>query len=506
MPRPPTHPTRPDDCDKGTNDEKSNPGTNNARTTTLQSYLRMILLGMAVAMMLQAIFCGDSSILNNRRRQQHHSRNTRLKANRHTNNDARRQQQEGGQDDPTTAMAHGRTATTKNTFQWSATRRRIPNLSSIFAAFSSWRFFRSSSPSSQSFDFQVLLSDPEYSSSSGAIQPYVLEEYKLVFFTTPKVGCTTWKLLFRKMTLGKDINDDNFMTMIDHVVSPKMVHDPNHNQLKRLGDYTLDEATHMMTSPKWTRALFVRDPLERFVSAYLDKGVSQSHMENTCCHKNNDDQQDNNQKGGWAFISAAAASSWCVDQINESAQAAFAILKNCSDPHWMPQSKRISAKYLQQVNFLSRLETVQQDSETLLRRIGAWHDFGQTGWGIEHTDRIFTPRLDVPDLQPQQEHEPTTTRRTTRNGGTLRQLDADTSRATVTTTRNTKQTRTNKKIKGALMDLMDGQHHATHASDKMTQHITSLNFYLELLDYYREDYENPIFNFTIPSFDITIST
>ncbi len=31
-------------------------------------------------------------------------------------------------------------------------------------------------------------------------KPTVIEEYKLIFFTIPKVACTEWKFLFRKMS------------------------------------------------------------------------------------------------------------------------------------------------------------------------------------------------------------------------------------------------------------------------------------------------------------------
>ena len=40
------------------------------------------------------------------------------------------------------------------------------------------------------------------------------------------------------------------------------------NGLKVLTDYSLQEANEMLTSEKWTRAMFVRDPKERVLSAY----------------------------------------------------------------------------------------------------------------------------------------------------------------------------------------------------------------------------------------------
>ena len=38
--------------------------------------------------------------------------------------------------------------------------------------------------------------------------------------------------------------------------------------LKVLTDYSLEEANGMLTSEEWTRAMFVRDPKERALSAF----------------------------------------------------------------------------------------------------------------------------------------------------------------------------------------------------------------------------------------------
>jgi hypothetical protein len=41
----------------------------------------------------------------------------------------------------------------------------------------------------------------------------------------------------------------------------------------------------MMTSPNWTRAIFVRDPKQRFLSAFLDKAIGNDgwHVLKQCC-------------------------------------------------------------------------------------------------------------------------------------------------------------------------------------------------------------------------------
>ena len=74
--------------------------------------------------------------------------------------------------------------------------------------------------------------------------PIVLEKHKLLFFTVPKVGCTVWKSLFRRMQGFADWNS----------ATP---HDPATNGLRYLRDYPFKEIRQMINDPEWTRAIFV---------------------------------------------------------------------------------------------------------------------------------------------------------------------------------------------------------------------------------------------------------
>ena len=260
--------------------------------------------------------------------------------------------------------------------------------------------------------FRIELSDREYK-GGWHDPPFVIEKYRLLFFSTAKVGCTHWHLLFMRMVYNR--------TYAPH--QEDSVHAQAVNQLKLLRHYSVQQATHMMTSPDWTRAIFVRDPMERFVSAYLNKALGpQDFIYNHCCHGN----------------------ATCRSRLKQSAEAAFPIMKQCTDQHWRPQSHRISHKYMQQVNFIGRMETMQQDTERLLRHIGAWEQYG--------THSISTK---------------TTTANSTYSSNFTQPRHA-------------------------------GQHHATGASSKLAQHITP-KLYQQLLEYYRVDYDNPYFNFTPPN-------
>jgi hypothetical protein len=111
----------------------------------------------------------------------------------------------------------------------------------------------------------VQYGDSIYVRTGWDAAPIVLEDYKVVFFTTAKVGCTVFKQLFRRMLGIPQWQDVNLPHLIPW--------NPEVNGLRYLYHYNRTAASHMMTAPDWTRAIFVRDPKTRFLSAYLDKVV-----------------------------------------------------------------------------------------------------------------------------------------------------------------------------------------------------------------------------------------
>jgi len=193
--------------------------------------------------------------------------------------------------------------------------------------------------------------------------PIVIESHKLLFFSIPKVGCTVWKQLFRRMMGYKDWKLQDGETFVPH--------NPEFNGLKYLYNYSLQEASVMMTSPEWTRAVMVRDPKHRFLSAFLDKAVSNDHQHifDRCCKDSLNPEA-------------------CV----EDAQTIEGFLKLCSvceDGHWRSQHARLESKYWPYIDWVGHVETAAQDAKKLLQQIGAWEDFGQTGWGQYGNATIF---------------------------------------------------------------------------------------------------------------------
>ncbi len=94
---------------------------------------------------------------------------------------------------------------------------------------------------------------------------YLDEAQRIIFFTIPKVACSEWAKLFRRMS-----------------GLPNWADDP-HYQADRplLSTLSPDQATSSMNDPTWTHAVFLRDPAERLLSAYLDKFVRDRHYRMT---------------------------------------------------------------------------------------------------------------------------------------------------------------------------------------------------------------------------------
>jgi Sulfotransferase family len=168
-----------------------------------------------------------------------------------------------------------------------------------------------------------------------------------------------WSKLFRRMMGYSDWNVEELKKMLPW--------NPATNGLRYLYDYSPKRATEFMTDPNWTRAIFVREPKSRFLSAYLDKGFHPTYMRDMCCRYSRD----------------------CVDLARTSLEGFLQVVYNCSDSHWRPQNQRMQAKYWPYINFVGHMESVTDDAKRLLKQIGAWEHYGQNGWGLSQNDSIF---------------------------------------------------------------------------------------------------------------------
>ena len=129
-------------------------------------------------------------------------------------------------------------------------------------------------------------------------------------------------------------------------------HNPRHNGLTYLSDYTLEEANRRMQSPNYTRAIFVREPKERFLSAFLDKALSNegTHVQSKCCPSGD-----------------------CVKQAQTFPGFINLVVKGCKNPHWDSQAKRMEPKYWKYIDFVGHVDNAPDDAKRLLKKVGAWY-------------------------------------------------------------------------------------------------------------------------------------
>ncbi|KAJ8907754.1 hypothetical protein NDN08_007860 [Rhodosorus marinus] len=108
-------------------------------------------------------------------------------------------------------------------------------------------------PAPADFDMGSILASPL------ASRLIVSESLKAMYCPLPKVACSNWKSLFRKLE-----GFQNYKNLA-------LAHDKANSGLKYLKDYTEEEALKMVQDPEWLKFVVVRDPATRLLSAYLDK-------------------------------------------------------------------------------------------------------------------------------------------------------------------------------------------------------------------------------------------
>jgi hypothetical protein len=178
--------------------------------------------------------------------------------------------------------------------------------------------------------------------------PIIIPQYKLVFFSVPKVACTTFKFLFRRMMGVKDWKNQDYSLVLPH--------NPKYNQLKYLWDYSPEEANRMMTSPDWTRAVFVRDPKQRLLSAFLDKAIA------------ND---------GWHVVKACCHEALRCNDIEPTRKKVSELLKTCHDDYWDSRQNRIVPQWNLDVPCCQETRDCREKAQTIegfLDTIRSCHD------------------------------------------------------------------------------------------------------------------------------------
>lgn len=217
-------------------------------------------------------------------------------------------------------------------------------------------------------EFQVFSTDSVMSKrpQDWDMSPIVVEEYKLLFFTTPKVACTLFKQLFRRMKGMKDWKSQD--------IKKNLPHNPKANGLVYLNKFNTSFAREIFLDPSWTKAIFIREPKKRFLSAYLDKAVSNNALfiRDKCCARSLVERKNCRKK---------ETCRQCVHNGSQDLKGFLNLIHKCKDPHWDLQSNRMEPKYWRFINFIGKMENITHDAERLLRQVGAWDKYGRSGWG-----------------------------------------------------------------------------------------------------------------------------
>ena len=127
----------------------------------------------------------------------------------------------------------------------------------------------------------------------------------------------------------------------------------------------MSQENHKMKDPTWMKAIFLRDPKERLLSAYLDKVVREPEYIRRVHGRD------------------PASFPEFADFVEEITTKGF------SDAHWASQTDHLGDKWWPYINFVGRVSHAKEDAEALLKQVGAWEKYGASGWGRDGSERMF---------------------------------------------------------------------------------------------------------------------
>ena len=187
---------------------------------------------------------------------------------------------------------------------------------------------------------------------------WIERRYRFAFRPIQKAGSAVFQQLFHKMR-----------------GDPRYDEPPWHKPgIVSMGHCEPEEQVRVLTDPGWTRAVVLRDPFERLLSAYLHKVSGDPRI----ARKLTGDEERTEPLDFSGFVGVLAEP---FDP------------RRVSDPHWDPQSKFIADVSL--FNFIIPFDRLGTLGQELLRSLGAWEEHGRVGWGPER-EFAFLERNDAP--------------------------------------------------------------------------------------------------------------
>lgn len=182
-----------------------------------------------------------------------------------------------------------------------------------------------------------------------------------VLCALPKVAGTHLKRLALRIAGAKDWDTPN----------KTLVHNPTVTKLHLLGlrqggnpnnvaDRRVDELEKVFQDDSIFKAVFVRDPVTRLLSAYLDRCL---------------------EKQEWWRCGAESEISFST--LVSNLERLPEMPNTTVDVHFKNQSSFCGLSHLSysKYNMVGKFETLGASSHAMLRHMGLWHHFGATGWG-----------------------------------------------------------------------------------------------------------------------------
>ncbi|XP_071393211.1 carbohydrate sulfotransferase 8-like [Centroberyx affinis] len=180
---------------------------------------------------------------------------------------------------------------------------------------------------------------------------YVEDKYKLLYCQVPKAGCSNWKRTLMVLA-GQASNAQS--------IKHDTVHYGNH--LKRLDSFDRQGIMHRLET--YTKVVFVREPLERLVSAYRDKFENPNNYYHSLFGKPIISKYRVN-------ASKAALSTGNGVTFQEFVQYLVDVHRPVGmDIHWEP-ANQLCNPCLLDYDFIGKFENMEEESNFLLRRTGA---------------------------------------------------------------------------------------------------------------------------------------
>ena len=168
---------------------------------------------------------------------------------------------------------------------------------------------------------------------------------KLIFCGIPKNGITEWLKFFRFMIGAKD-----------YLAYPHFKKDLYEFHLMRL---PASKAAQLLSDPTWTKAVIFRNPVDRLLSAFLNKILKQK-----------DGFQDYNTTDFSELIDKLSTN-------NSDCRNPGLGVHRCTDPHFAAQVHACALdSHLPIYDFIGSLDYAAKHTRLLLEKTGSWERFG----------------------------------------------------------------------------------------------------------------------------------